>query len=148
MEYWRKWNPLQLWDLMGRYEIQILDSYGKSHVGSGDCGGIYRSWVKNDEGKYGGVGGHAPRVNASLAPGGWQTFDIWFKAPRFDKKGNKTFDAEFVKVMQNGKVLHENVKVPLATRGAHSEKEVAEGSIKIQGDHGPVAFRNFWVLPQ
>lgn len=121
----------------GRYEIQILDSWGKKKVDFGDCGGIYQRW---DKGR--GFEGHGPRENASLAPGEWQSFDVTFRAPRFDAKGKKTANAVFVKVVHNGKVVHENVKVTGPTRAAGFRDEQALGPFMLQGDHGPVAYRN------
>ena len=122
---------------MGRYEIQVYDSHGKKQVGFGDCGGIYQRW---DKGR--GFEGHGARVNASKAPGEWQTFDVIFKAPRFDEKGQKIANARFVKVVHNGEVIHENVEVTGPTRspGFHNERPL--GPIMLQGDHGPVAYRN------
>jgi hypothetical protein len=98
---------------LGRYEIQILDSWGVEHPKYGDCGGIYQRW-ENDKG----FEGHAPRVNASRKPGEWQSFDVIFRAPRFDAAGKKTADAKFVKVAHNGVVVHENVEVTGPTRAA------------------------------
>ena len=121
----------------GRYEIQILDSWGKKKVGFGDCGGIYQRW---DKGR--GFEGHGPRENASLAPGEWQSFEVAFRAPRFDAKGKKIANAVFVKVVHNGKVVHENVEVTGPTRGAGFRDEQALGPLMLQGDHGPVAYRN------
>ena len=125
----------------GRYEIQILDSWKVEHPKYGDCGGIYERW-----GEKGGYEGHAPKVNASRAPGEWQTFDVIFRAPRFDAGGKKTANARFVKVVHNGKVIHENVEVTGPTRAAtfeHDEKPL--GPLMLQGDHGPVAYRNIWL---
>src|SRR5262245_38238194 len=116
--------------LMGHYEVQILDSFGKKDkdLKYGDCGGIYD---------------HAPpRVNASKKPGEWQTFDITFQAPRFDAKGARVAPACFVKVLHNGQVIHENVKVKGPTTASLGGKERVSGPILLQGDHGPVAFRN------
>ena len=79
--------------LMGRYEVQILDSWGVTEVKHGDCGGIYQRWK---DGK--GYEGHPPRVNASRPPGEWQSFAIIFRAPRFDATGQKTANARFIKV--------------------------------------------------
>jgi 3-keto-disaccharide hydrolase len=119
--------------MMGEYEVQVLDSYGKKEVGPGDLGGIYS--VK------------APTVNAAKAPGQWQTFVIDFRAPRFDADGKKTADAKFVKVTLNGQVIHENVEVHGPTGGALTGKEHPTGPIMFQGDHGAVAFRNIKVTP-
>lgn len=122
---------------MGRYEIQVLDSFGKADVGFDDCGGIYQRWGKNKD------NGQPPMVNASTAPGTWQRFEIIFRAPRFDENGNKTENAKFVKVLHNGKLIHENAEVTGPTRSAMNEydPEEATGPIRLQGDHGPVAYR-------
>src|SRR5688572_27123767 len=133
--------------LLGRYEIQILDSWGKKDVHYSDCGGVYQRWdPKRGKGKEG-YEGHAPRVNASKAPGEWQAFDIVFRAPRFDASGKKTANARFVKVTHNGEVLHENVEVTGMTRAGAWEEEKPTGPIMLQGDHGPVAFRNLRFRP-
>ena len=91
---------------------------------------------------------HAPSVNASKPPGEWQSFDIIFRAPRFDASGKKTANAVFVKVLYNGKVIHENVECAGPTRGAKLPSEAPTGPILLQGDHGPVAYRNFKLTPQ
>lgn len=126
----------------GRYEIQILDSWGVEKFTSGDCGGIYVRWKDNR-----GYEGHAPRVNASRQPGQWQTFDVVFRAPRFDAAGKKTANARFIKVVHNGQVIHENVEVTGPTRSAAFNDEKPLGPLMLQGDHGPVAFRNLWIKP-
>lgn len=126
--------------VMGRYEVQILDSFGKAEAGEHDCGAIYQRWK---DGK--GYEGHAPKVNASRAPGEWQTFEITFQAPRFNATGEKTANAKFVKIVLNGQVIHENVEVTGPTRGSTFEKEAPKGPIMLQGDHGPVAFRSFTI---
>jgi Domain of Unknown Function (DUF1080) len=119
---------------MGRYEIQVLDSFGKKDLKYGDNGGIYR----NDQGWE----GKGPAVNASRAPGEWQSFDVIFRAPRFDAAGKKTANATFVKVTHNGRVIHENVEVNGPTTAAAFRDEKPRGPIMLQGDHGPVAYRN------
>ena len=97
----------------GRYEIQILDSWGKKEPSSSDCGGIYQRW-KGDQG----FEGHAPLANASKPPGEWQTFDVIFRVPRFDGSGKKIDNARFVKVIHNGRVVHQNVEVTGPTRSS------------------------------
>ncbi|MCC7466940.1 MAG: DUF1080 domain-containing protein [Saprospiraceae bacterium] len=126
--------------LQGRYEVQLLDSWGVQHPGFGDCGGIYarRRWNPKEE-LFDGV---APRVNACLAPGLWQHLEIEFQAPRFDANGKKTSNARLLKVVLNGTVIHENLELTGPTGGPISEQEAATGPFMIQGDHGPVAFRN------
>ncbi len=129
----------------GRYEIQVLDSFGKKGPSYSDCGGIYQRWdPKRGKGKEG-YEGHAPKVNASKAPGEWQSFDVVFRAPRFGPDGKKTTNAKFVKVVHNGQVVHENVEITGTTRAGAWEDEKPAGPIMLQGDHGPVAFRNFRV---
>jgi len=129
----------------GRYEIQVLDSFGKAEAHYSDCGGIYQRWdPKRGKGKEG-YEGHAPKVNASKAPGEWQSFDVVFRAPRFGPDGKKTANAKFVKVFHNGQLIHENVEVTGTTRAGAWEDEKPAGPIMLQGDHGPVAFRNFRV---
>jgi hypothetical protein len=129
---------------MGRYEIQVYDSFGvaKDKYPGIECGGIYPRWIDNQN-----VGGHSPRVNASLPPGQWQTFDVIFRAPRFDQRGKKTHNARFVKVVHNGKLIHENVEVAGPTRGALFSDEKLIGPLMLQGDHGPVAYRNVRLRP-
>lgn len=132
---------------MGRYEIQILDSFGKEKVEHGDCGGIYQRWdPKRGKGNEG-FEGHPPRVNASKAPGEWQTFEVVFLAPRFDAEGKKVANAKFVKVVHNGQVVHENVEVTGPTRAAAFNDEKPAGPLMLQGDHGPVAYRNLRLRP-
>ncbi len=129
---------------MGRYEIQVFDSYGVKKPKHSDCGGIYQRY---DERKKYGYEGHPPRVNASRPPGEWQSFDVVFRAPRFDSQGKKIEDARFIKVVHNGKVVHENVKVTGPTRAAAFQDEKPRGPLMIQGDHGPVAYRNVRIKP-
>jgi len=132
---------------MGRYEIQVYDSFGveKGAYPGIECGGIYERW--DPKRKPPGFEGHSPRVNASKAPGEWQTFDVVFLAPRFDAEGKKVANAKFVKVVHNGQVVHENVELTGPTRAAAFGDEKATGPLMFQGDHGPVAYRNLRVRP-
>jgi hypothetical protein len=127
--------------LMGRYEVQVFDSWGVAEPKYSDCGGIYASCTdpKPD------YKGHPPKMNASKPPGEWQSFDITFRAPRFDASGKKIENAKFLKVTHNGKVIQENVEVPRPTCAAHSLDEKAKGPLMLQGDHGPVAYRKIMV---
>lgn len=126
---------------MGRYELQVYDSYGKTEVHHLDCGGIYQRWGKHQD------QGHPPAVNASTAPGTWQIFEVVFRAPRFDENGRKTENAKFVKVVHNGTQIHENVEVTGPTRSAMKERQPEEpkGPLRIQGDHGAVAYRTIKI---
>jgi hypothetical protein len=114
-----------------------LDSWGKSTLSSGDCGGIYERWMEGQ-----GYEGHPPKINASLPPGRWQSFDVVFRAPRFNRLGEKTANARFIKVVHNGQTIHENVEVTGPTRASTFDDEKPAGPLMLQGDHGPIAFRN------
>jgi hypothetical protein len=118
--------------LMGEYEVQVLDSFGKDKVGKSDMGAIY--------------GIAAPTKNACKKAGEWQKFVIDFKAPRFED-GKKTVNAKFCKVTLNDEVIHEDVEAPKPT-GSELGKEVETGPLMLQGDHGPVAVRNIKITPK
>jgi hypothetical protein len=126
--------------LHGLYEIQIFDSFGYTgHLQPGDCGAIY-------EGQ-GGFPGSPPLSNASRPPGEWQYFHIWFKAPRFDASGKKTANAKVLRVLYNGVLVQREVDIPGRTISGARIPEAAENPIMLQGDHGPVAFRNMYIRP-
>lgn len=125
---------------MGHYEIQVLDSYGKTNLDFSDCGGVYARWIDEKN-----VGGTPPKVNASRPPGEWQSFDIQFRAPRFDRNGKKIENARFIRVIHNGTVVHENVEIDGPTRAAMETPETPLGPLMLQGDHGPVAYRNIRI---
>ncbi len=119
--------------VMGEYEVQVLDSYGKMKMGNGDIGAIY--------------GGYAPPVNASKAPGQWQQYVIEWRAPKFDAAGKKIQNAEFIKVELNGQILHQDLVMSGPTPGGVTGKEAPTGPLMFQGNHGPVAYRNIIVKP-
>ncbi|MBB6431690.1 family 16 glycoside hydrolase [Algisphaera agarilytica] len=137
--------------VMGRYEIQILDSYGKPEVKHSDLGGVYQRWRSKEDAEAKGLPqgyeGVAPKVNAAKAPGEWQTMDIVFHAPRFDAEGKKTQNARFKTVHVNGQLVQTDVEVTGPTRAAPLRGEEATGPIAIQGDHGPIAIRSYVVTP-
>jgi len=117
--------------VQGRYEVQVLDSFGDLPMDN-LCGGIYKKAV--------------PLVCASLPPLQWQTYDITFRAPRFDANGNKIQHAE-ITVVHNGITIHDNVILDGVTAGGVSAEEASVGVLMLQ-DHGdPVRFRNIWVKP-
>jgi hypothetical protein len=116
--------------MQGRYEIQVLDSYGLTGEDN-ECGGIYKV--------------AQPRVNMCAPPGQWQTYDISFRAPRFDANGNKTASA-MVTVRHNGVIIHQNLAIPGPTGGALDERVSEPGGLCLQ-DHGnPVQYRNIWLV--
>lgn len=119
--------------MMGRYEIQVLDSYANDTYADGQAAALY--------------GQHPPMVNASRRPGEWQTYDIVFRAPRFGADGSVSSPARTT-VLHNGVLVHDAVTFTGAT--AHmrrAEYEAHEDKLPISlQDHGaPVRFRNIWV---
>ena len=118
--------------VMGEYEVQVLDSFGKdANPGPGDMGAIY--------------GAQPPRNPKYRKPGEWSEYEIHWQAPRFDAEGKKTANAKFLKVILNGRVIHENLEMPKPTPAGVDGKEKARGPIMFQGNHGPVAYRNIRV---
>jgi hypothetical protein len=118
--------------VQGRYEIQVLDSFGDPPRDN-ECGGIYQQAV--------------PIVNASLPPEEWQTYDIDFRAPRFDENGVKTANAR-ITVHHNGVLIHDDVELTDVTGGAISNEEATAGPILLQDHSDQVRFRNVWVQPK
>jgi hypothetical protein len=102
-----------------KYEVQILNSYGKAPVDSG-CGALYRRI--------------APAVNASKPAGEWQTFDI-------------TFIGKHLTVIHNGQKVLNNVDVGPMGTGASSQRPDGPGPLRLQGDHNLVSFRNVRIRP-
>jgi hypothetical protein len=118
---------------MGRYEVQVLDSYNSATYTDGQAGALY--------------GQYPPLVNASRPPGEWQSYDIVFRRPRFDASGKVTSPARFT-VFHNGILVQNNAELVGPT--AHTTRPPYEAHpdrmpISLQ-DHGhPVRFRNIWV---
>ena len=133
----------------GNYEIQILDSAHIETPTGAHCGGVYPR-AEGEPGKpsYRHIdAGSPPRVNAARPPGQWQSMDIIFQAPRFDEAGNKTANAKFVKVIHNGVVIQENHEMPHAHGPNWDRQQFPNGRVVLQGDYGPIAFRNVRVRP-
>jgi hypothetical protein len=128
------------------YEIQIADSYGKKELTGADCGGVYPRAKLLPRYQYLDKG-VPPRVNAARPAGEWQTLHAIFLAPRFDREGKKVANARLVKAVLNDKLIHEDVELKTPTGHNYTKKEVARGPLLLQGDHGPVAFRNVRVRP-
>ncbi len=113
-----------------RYEVQVLDSYGLEGKDN-ECGGIYKI--------------SRPLVNMCAPPMQWQTYDITFKAPKFNKKGKKMANAR-ITVVHNGVVIHDNLELPFPTGGAFIPDETIPAGLFLQ-DHGdPVQYRNIWLI--
>jgi hypothetical protein len=128
--------------LMGRYEIQLFDSWGVTVPKVTDNGSLYERWDERRPAGQQGYEGLPPRTNASRAPGLWQHLEIDFEAPKFDASGQKTAPAKLVRVVLNGATIHENVLLSGPTRSAAFDDEKPRGPLMIQGDHGAVALRN------
>ncbi|MCD8742100.1 DUF1080 domain-containing protein [Mucilaginibacter roseus] len=128
--------------LQGLYEIQLADSWGATDAKASDNGGIYERWDDARPEGQRGYDGHAPRQNVTRAPGVWQHIKISFQAPKFDGAGKKTENARILLVELNGIRIQDNVELSGPTRGALSQQETANGPLRLQGDHGSVAFRN------
>jgi len=118
--------------LMGRYEIQVLSGYNNPTYSDGMAGGIY--------------GLYPPMVNPTRPEGEWNSFDIFFEAPRFE--GEKVTKPAFLTLIFNGILVHHRVELlgststlPLAKYQPHG----AEEPLGIQGHTGPARFRNIWI---
>lgn len=133
--------------LQGNYEIQMLDSWTTITSKPGDNGGIYQRWDESKPDGQKGYQGYAPRQNASKAPGIWQKLEVSFQAAKFNSAGQKTENARFLSVKLNGVTIHENLEIFGPTRGSMTGEDVALGPLRIQGDHGAVAFRNIEITP-
>jgi hypothetical protein len=128
----------------GLYEIQLCDSFGKKGELTGsDCGGIYPRANLLPVYRYLDKG-VAPKVNACKAPGEWQSLSAVFLSPRFSG-GEKIANARIVKATLNGKLIHEDVELKTPTGHNWTRKEMEKGPLMLQGDHGPVAFRDVKV---
>lgn len=119
--------------LMGTYELQVLDSYNNRTYSNGQAGSIYKQIP--------------PLVNASRKPGEWQTYDIVFTAPRFNKDSSLKSQAR-ITVLHNGVLIQNDAAIwgatqfiGIATNQKHRDKEPI-----ILQDHGDaVSFRNIWI---
>lgn len=116
----------------GRYEVQVLDSYGSETYPDGQCGAVYGQYV--------------PLANACRKPGEWQTYDIVFHAAKFDGAGARTAPARLT-VIHNGVLIQDNVELKGPTGGAIGKEEVATGPVLLQEHGHEVRYRNIWYRP-
>jgi hypothetical protein len=118
--------------LMGRYEVQVLDSYDNPTYADGQAGAIYGQWP--------------PLVNPTRKPGEWQTYDIIFEAPRFED--GKLVKPAYFTVFLNGVMIHNHQPSmgPMVYRQvAHYEPQPPEDSLVLQNHNNRDRFRNIWV---
>jgi hypothetical protein len=118
--------------LMGLYEIQIFDSYNEKIYPDGMAGAIY--------------GQTPPRVNATLPPGEWQTFDIVFSAPVFE--GERLVKPARVTLFCNGVLVHLNEEIRGETNHRvlpEHKRKINKGPLVLSGHDCPVRFRNIWL---
>ena len=119
--------------IMGKYEVQILDSWENETYFDGQAGSLYKQWP--------------PLVNASRRPGQWQTYDIIFTAPKFDPQGTLLLPA-YATVLQNGVLVQNHSEL----RGGTSwdsppnyQPQPDKAPLHLQFHGNPVKFRNIWV---
>lgn len=118
--------------LMQKYELQVFDSYTCKIYADGSAGAIY--------------GQTPPLVNACRPPGKWQTFDVFFRAPKFD--GEQLVSPARITVLHNGVFVQVNTEILGPTRHQKSlpyERHPDRMPILFQGHGSPVAYRNIWV---
>jgi hypothetical protein len=118
--------------LQGLYEIQVLDNYRNKTYANGQASAVYKQ--------------HIPLANVCRKPGEWQTYEIFFTAPRFSAEGRLITPA-YVTVIHNGVLTQNHVSIwgPTEYIGLPLYKPYEKGPIKLQ-DHGnPVSFRNIWI---
>lgn len=116
----------------GRYETQILDSFGLEGKDN-ECGGLYK--IKT------------PDLNMCLPPLAWQTYDVTITAARYDDEGKKIENARLTALL-NGVIIHDDIELPNATAGNRLKETPEPGPIFLQNHSNPVRFRNIWVLPR
>lgn len=118
--------------LMGKYELQVLNSFENPTNPDGQAGAIYRQYP--------------PLVNASLKPGIWQVYDIIFTAPRFNIEGSRIMPGYFT-VFHNGVIVQNHVEIKGPSH-AGNEKTIinqTELPLMLQNHQNKVSYRNIWI---
>lgn len=118
--------------LQGRYEVQMLDSFGLKGADN-ECGGIYKI--------------SKPKTNMCYPPLTWQTYDIDFTAAEYDKDG-KVVKNPRMTVKHNGVEIHKDLELPHHTTAAPNKAGPEDGPVYLQNHGNPVRYRNIWVVPK
>jgi hypothetical protein len=119
--------------LMGKYEVQVLDSYDNPTYFDGQAAAVYKQTP--------------PMVNAMRKPGEWNTFDILFTAPKF-RVDNSVEKPAYVTVFHNGVAVLNHFEIQGSTnwhKPPAYEPHPEKGPISLQNHGNPVRFRNIWV---
>ncbi len=119
--------------LQGRYEVQVLDSYNNPTYSNGQAASIYKQ--------------HIPLVNASRKPGEWQTYDIFFRTPRFADDGTVLKPA-YMTVLHNGVLVQDHVEIKGATAFIGSpvyQKHNPREPLTLQNHRNAVSYRSIWI---
>ncbi|HVE61231.1 MAG TPA: DUF1080 domain-containing protein [Chitinophagaceae bacterium] len=119
----------------GGYELQVLDSYNNSTYVNGQAGSIYKQ--------------SPPLVNACRKPGEWQTYDVVWKAPRFNNDGTLKSPA-YITVLHNGILVQNNFELkghtPYIGKPAYSKHGPSPIRLQAHGDKSePISYRNIWL---
>lgn len=118
--------------MQGVYELQVLDSYNNRTYSNGQAGSIYKKMM--------------PLVNASRKPGEWQTYDIAYTAPKFNKDSMPLTPA-YITVFHNGVLIQNHTPIYGTTPyiGAAQYQVHGKGPIRLQDHHNTTSFRNIWI---
>ncbi|WP_025764737.1 3-keto-disaccharide hydrolase [Dyadobacter tibetensis] len=118
--------------MQGIYELQVLDSYNNRTYSNGQAGSIYKQTM--------------PLVNASKGPGEWQTYDIIYTAPHFNKDGMMTIPP-YITVIHNGVLVQNHTMIQGTTPyvGQPNITPHGRGPIKLQDHNNTTSFRNIWI---
>jgi hypothetical protein len=116
--------------LQGRYEVQMLDSFGLAGMDN-ECGGIYKI--------------SKPKQNMCYPPLAWQTYDIDFTAAKYDSAGEVVQKPKMT-VRHNGVLIHKDLELPKHTTAAPLKAGPEDGPVYLQNHGNPVRYRNVWVV--
>ncbi|WP_234735206.1 3-keto-disaccharide hydrolase [Tellurirhabdus bombi] len=118
--------------MQGRYELQVLDSYNNRTYSNGQAGSIYKQSM--------------PMVNVSRKPGEWQTYDVIYTAPRFNKDGQMLFPP-YITVIHNGVIVQNHTAIRGTTPyvGLPMVQPHGKGPIQLQDHNNPTSYRNIWI---